>query len=344
MLILGGARLIPRPWNNLWIGRCSMALNKLMFSVGFCGSSPQSEPHRCWRLSRKLSVDTGGGSRVNISTTLSLKSCLDRHDGILRRVDGEIGKARAVAPYCQLVRDSELVLGEEVSAKSVNGCGSSKHGRPLGFLDHPVPDKLVVAVDVDEVLGSFLSALNKFIADRYASNHSLSEYYVYEFFKIWNCSRAEADIRVHEFFKTAYFKTGIHPIPGARHTLHKLSTFCRLSVVTSRQNAIKDHTLEWIEKHYPGLFQEIHFGNHFALDGQSRPKSEICRSLGAQVLIDDNPRYALECAEVGIRVLLFDFDNSYPWCKTGSATSHPLVTKVHNWQQVEQHLVSWAVS
>lgn len=46
---------------------------------------------------------------------------------------------------------------------------------------------------------------------------------------------------------------------------------------SSRQNAIKDHTIEWIEKHYPGVFQEIHFGNHFALDGQSRPKSEICR-------------------------------------------------------------------
>jgi len=34
------------------------------------------------------------------------------------------------------------------------------------------------------VLGSFLAALNKFIADRYSWNHSLSEYHVYEFFKV----------------------------------------------------------------------------------------------------------------------------------------------------------------
>jgi hypothetical protein len=115
-----------------------------------------------------------------------------------------------------------------------------------------------------------------------------------------------ANIRVHEFFKTSYFKTGIRPIPGARMALNKLSRFCNLSVVTyvisvkllstciiiytdnlifwiyicitrSRQNAIKEHTIDWIEKHYPGLFQEIHFGNHFALDGASRPKSELCR-------------------------------------------------------------------
>ncbi|XP_058108270.1 uncharacterized protein LOC131251530 [Magnolia sinica] len=194
------------------------------------------------------------------------------------------------------------------------------------------------------VLGSFLSALNKFIADCYASKHLVSEYYVYEFFRIWKCSRTEANIRVHEFFKTAYFKKGIHPIPGAHQALLRLSTFCNLSVVTSRQNAIKDHTIEWIKKHYPGLFQEIHFGNHFALDGQSRSKSKICRSLGAKVLIDDNPRYAVECAEVGIKVLLFDYDNSYLWCKTGSKTTHPLITKVHNWEEVEQHLVSWIIS
>ncbi|XP_039012227.1 uncharacterized protein LOC120141419 [Hibiscus syriacus] len=88
-----------------------------------------------------------------------------------------------------------------------------------------------------------------------------------------------ADIRVHEFFNTPYFKKGI------KMTLHKLSRFCSLSVVTSRQNVIKDHTIEWLEKHYPGLFQEIHFGNHFALDRKSRPKSEICRSLGAKIHI-----------------------------------------------------------
>lgn len=142
----------------------------------------------------------------------------------------------------------------------------------------------------------------------------------------------------------------------------------------SRQNVIKDHTIEWIEKHYPGVFQEIHFGNHFALDGESKPKSEICRcvicnnfllfdirspriavescellliqnlssrSLGASVLIDDNPRYALECAEVGIKVLLFDYENSYPWSKSDSIDQHPLITRVHNWEQVEQQLLPW---
>ncbi|KAM3693870.1 hypothetical protein ACB098_07G015700 [Castanea mollissima] len=105
---------------------------------------------------------------------------------------------------------------------------SSRRGSPLGFPDRPQPDKVVVAVDVDEVLGNFVSALNRFIADRYSSNHSVSEYHVYEFFKIWNCSRDEADIRVHEFFKTSYFKMGIQPLPGLGRMQSRTTQFIGL--------------------------------------------------------------------------------------------------------------------
>ncbi|XP_055822455.1 uncharacterized protein LOC129891203 [Solanum dulcamara] len=249
-----------------------------------------------------------------------------------------------VPPHPLLLHDDDEEASTSSATKPSDTNNDPSHrGSSAGFFNQDLHDKIVVAVDVDEVLGNFVSALNEFVADRYSSYHSVSEYHVYEFFKIWKCSRDEADIRVHEFFKTSYFKTGIRPIPGARQTLQKLSRFCNLSIVTSRQNAIKDHTIEWIERHYPGLFQDMHFGNHFALNGQSIAKSDICRSLGANVLIDDNPRYAIECAEVGIKVLLFDYENSYPWSKSESLNGHPMVKKVHNWGEVEHQLASWIV-
>ncbi|KAG9443906.1 hypothetical protein H6P81_015246 [Aristolochia fimbriata] len=321
------------------VNRGTMALSKELFRMQFCGLSQMSLATRKPQCEATVLFDSGDRVKFNMGTGLVLRCCGNLSDGTFKREGFE---ARAVAPYRQLLHDPEIGM-KDLNTKLVNGPATYKHGSPLGFPEQSIFGKLVVAVDVDEVLGSFLAALNKFIADRYALIHSVSEYHVYEFFKIWNCSRKEADLRVHEFFKTSYFKTGIYPIPGAQRALVRLSRYCSLSVVTSRQNVIKDHTIEWIERHYPGLFQEIHFGNHFALDGQSRPKSEICRSMGAQVLIDDNPRYAIECAEAGMRVLLFDYDNSYPWCKTGSADLHPLVTKVHNWHEVEQQLLAWII-
>ncbi|KAH7655312.1 5'(3')-deoxyribonucleotidase protein [Dioscorea alata] len=309
-----------------------MALNAILFSNGLYGFRHFSEANERYRVHKLSCLVTATAFRAGSkgAIAMSLKCCSFDHVG--RRID-DLGKAHTMSPLPQLAHEPNGSL------KLVNG--HSARRSPFVFSEHLLTEKIVVAVDVDEVLGSFLPAVNKFIADRYSLNHSLEDYFVYEFYKIWNCSPTEADIRVHEFFETSYFKMGIHPIPGAKSILQSLSLFCNLYVVTSRQNAIKDQTLEWIEKHYPGLFQEVHFGNYFALDGQSRPKSEICRSLGAQVLIDDNPRFALECAEAGTKVLLFDYDNSYPWCKSGTAASHPQVTIVQNWREVKQHLLSW---
>ncbi|KAI3833619.1 hypothetical protein MKX03_010663 [Papaver bracteatum] len=364
--------------NCCW-GVMAARLDGNLFTAGVHGFSSQvvgpgrANVLRGDPIANCIAVDGVGSCSTSSSSTrinlrgrkeFRLKCCADHsapegHGLHSRRVDDKFlrkqpTRALSPLPYPQIFRyysDDGKRLEDNKDATAtkrplkMNGHGEMfERGSPLGLFDSALPDKLVVAVDVDEVLGNFVSALNRFIADRYSSSHSVSEYHVYEFFKIWNCSRDEADIRVHEFFKTPYFKTGIHPLPGAQATLHKLSKFCNLSVVTSRQNAIKDHTIEWLEKHFPGLFQEIHFGNHFALDGISRPKSEICRSLGAHVLIDDNPRYALECAEAGIRVLLFDYENSYPWSKSETAALHPMVTKVHNWNEVEQQLVSSVVS
>lgn len=64
---------------------------------------------------------------------------------------------------------------------------------------------------------------------------------------------------------------------GALASLQRLRSVCELVVVTSRQHIIRQPTLEWIHLHFPHIFAEVHFGNHWALHGTSRKKSEICR-------------------------------------------------------------------
>eukprot|EP00850_Spirogloea_muscicola_P004966 SM000022S07180 [mRNA] locus=s22:301528:302998:- [translate_table: standard] len=188
------------------------------------------------------------------------------------------------------------------------------------------------------VLGSFLSTLNEFTAETYKVEHDLSEFHVYDFMKIWDCTQAEANHRVHAFFESDHFNNGIPPIPGAREALQRLSSYCQLTVVTSRQHVIRQPTLEWLNKHFPQTFDAVHFGNHFALEGVARPKSDICKSLGIDVIIDDNPRYAVECAEHGIRALLFDWNLDYAWSKTECGPQHPLIGRVKDWAEVEHAL------
>eukprot|EP00891_Asterochloris_glomerata_P006050 jgi/Astpho2/6050/Aster-04003 len=166
------------------------------------------------------------------------------------------------------------------------------------------------------VLGRFLHSLNRFCLDQYGMEYDVGDYEEYNFAKVWGCSQEESNHIVHEFFKSHHFAVGVLPIPGAMHSLKRLGSMFDLVVVTSRQHVIRDSTLRWIDLHFPGIFKEVHFGNHWAMEGTSKPKSEICREVGAQVLIDDNPRYAVECADAGLLVLLYDWQHSYPWSKT----------------------------
>ncbi|GER41743.1 hypothetical protein STAS_18482 [Striga asiatica] len=114
-----------------------------------------------------------------------------------RAMGNGVQKARVYSPCVrQLLGVSEEAVKVEdqqksLNSRAVNGSSAANRGNFKGALGQPFQDKVMVAVDVDEVLGNFVSALNQFIADRYSLNHSVSEYHVYEFFKIWNCSRDE---------------------------------------------------------------------------------------------------------------------------------------------------------
>ena len=80
---------------------------------------------------------------------------------------------------------------------------------------------------------------------------------------------------------------------------------------------IQQPTLEWIEKHYPGIFEEVHFGNHFALEGLSRPKSEICKSVPqpAGMLLWKADRVSER------RLMFCTFEFAGPWARKSSSTT-----------------------
>jgi len=202
-----------------------------------------------------------------------------------------------------------------------------------------------VAVDVDEVLGQFLASLNEYCLEVHGERYAVGDYGAYHFAGVWGCSQEASNDRVHAFFQSEHFRDGVAPVGGARESLERLRRAgCDLVVVTSRQHCIEEQTRQWLEAHFPGIFSEVHFGNHFALEGASRRKSEICRDVGAHVLVDDNPQYALDCAEAGVEVVLFDWERRYPWSKALGAGEHERVRPVPTWRDAEAAILELAAA
>ncbi|EKU21290.1 5 deoxy cytosolic type c protein domain containing protein [Nannochloropsis gaditana CCMP526] len=170
---------------------------------------------------------------------------------------------------------------------------------------------LVVAVDLDEVLGLFVETLARFHNEVYGGSLTADDFHSYDFVHVWGGTREEANAKVLAFFKSSHFQ------------------FC-----------IQRETEEWVQKHYPGIFTGLHYGNHYSATGPQRSKGDMCQAIKAQLLVDDSLRYAHQVAQdAGIPVLLF---GDYAWNQADPSlppsSLPPSITRVTRWEDVRVHI------
>ncbi|KIM85455.1 hypothetical protein PILCRDRAFT_817479 [Piloderma croceum F 1598] len=119
------------------------------------------------------------------------------------------------------------------------------------------------------------------------------------------------------------------PVPGAREGVQALRDMgYRLVIVTARQKTTHKDSWEWVDHHFPGLFDSVICTGQFEDVNSGHElvtkltKQEVCLSLGAKLLIDDSLENALLCAShtPPTPVLLF---GDYEWNKRQSlSTDH----------------------
>lgn len=105
---------------------------------------------------QKVSGNGGNSFRINAGSEFNLRGCSEEFQ---RRSD-RFQKAHAIAPYSELLRESDSRVDEGKKVNVVNGHGGVERGGPLGFPGNSLAEKLVVAVDVDE--GIYLHPSNTF--------------------------------------------------------------------------------------------------------------------------------------------------------------------------------------
>ena len=194
--------------------------------------------------------------------------------------------------------------------------------------------RLVIACDIDEVLFPYLQGYVKFYNRIHQAELKVSDFHSYNFCDVHGHSEEYIANLVYAFHDEAEFEE-IEPITGSLEAVHKLEEIGHLHFVTARQEAIADKTYNWIRKHFGIEKERIHIGNHWTRSSDKvqvkRNKSEMCKKIGAHVLIDDALSYATECASIGMRVFLFDLNGEYGWNKHPSQPLHENITRVHSW-------------
>ena len=180
-----------------------------------------------------------------------------------------------------------------------------------------------IGIDFDDVTVDFINNLVKWHNEKYKTKNKLSDLNQFYWGPFWGTDRQETIRRVDEFLETHDVKD-INPIKGAIDSINKLSEKNELFVITGRPLRFKNKTEEWLIHHLKRKLEVIHAGEFHK--GQAATKAEICKEKGISILLEDAPETSMDCANKGIKVVLFDM----PW---NQKVKHFNITRVFGWKE-----------
>ena len=166
---------------------------------------------------------------------------------------------------------------------------------------------MVIAIDIDEVLFPLKENFYRYINQRFNTSYDWRNPHYELAIELGKPYGERVEI-YFDFLKTETFRDA-PPIPGSVPGIEKLARLEDLYAVTSRQDVLREDTERFLKKYFPGRFSGLEMGNHHNLAGEEETtKMEMCRKIGARLLIEDQLKYAIEVSRA-IHVILF----SQPW-------------------------------
>jgi uncharacterized HAD superfamily protein len=190
--------------------------------------------------------------------------------------------------------------------------------------------KKKIGIDFDDVLFGFNKAFSRFQKAKYGISVRFEDINQYDLSKVWGISIEEVTKRANEFYSSA-FHNEEEPVPGSVRGVSRLKGEYELHLITSRHDDIRSQTIAWLDRHFPKTFTGIHLTNQFGSIAKKRLKSEVCRELDIDLMIEDAMHYARDISESGIPVILLN----KPW---NQGEVPDLVVRAMDWEDVGKKL------
>lgn len=190
-----------------------------------------------------------------------------------------------------------------------------------------------LGLDMDDILAEFVDGFLQFHNDLYGTTVRKKEMFTYHFEDVVGITKDQIEERLLQFYTTDYFQN-IKPVSGAEKGIDELAQSHELAVITARPYIIRLETERWLNQYFSNCFASIDLTNQFQYrdQGNKRKKSEVGKERGIQMMVEDNPKHADDCASQGIPVLLLD----YPWNQTVELPEN--IKRVHSWREIVEEI------
>lgn len=167
-------------------------------------------------------------------------------------------------------------------------------------------NKPIIAVDVDDVIVSEAEFVIEYSNKHWGHSLSIDDYRE-NWSEMWQAGHEEVERRadiLHAPGVVQHYRI----LDDAQDALKRLSNNYKMVILTSRRRIVRDETLAWLADNFEEIFEEVHFTGFWDIPGRgghSLTKADLSKQIGANYLIDDQPKHCFAAAEAGIRALLF---------------------------------------
>ena len=193
--------------------------------------------------------------------------------------------------------------------------------------------KKLIAVDIDEVLAANAPSFVAYTNQQWGMNLSVDDYHEH-WAQLWKTDHDETLKRAKQYNHSGVMESMSH-FEEANATLTQLTKQYRLVIVTARRKELAEITQQWIERHYAGIFSDIHHAGIWDTEhpeASTFTKADICTKIQASYLIDDQSKHCNAAQGVGIQAIMF---GDYPWNRSEKLVEG--VTRRANWHAVLEY-------
>lgn len=173
----------------------------------------------------------------------------------------------------------------------------------------------IIAVDIDDVIAAGTESLRLVVNQRLGVNLTSDHYRVpgdywgyYE--RVWQSHGLAEKVSFKELNQEMEDDQSHVPLlPDVSFAITHLSKRFDIAIVTARDLAWERATLNWLREHFGDVFTGVHFAGSRHQDNKLT-KGQLCRQVGAFVLIDDNIDHCESAINEGLQAILF---GDYGW-------------------------------
>ncbi|RLN58144.1 hypothetical protein BBP00_00007152 [Phytophthora kernoviae] len=171
-------------------------------------------------------------------------------------------------------------------------------------------DRVMVAVDVDHTLAKLMDCAAAWHEEQHGKAIDVDAIASSRWESIWG---EDEKTKTEAFYHSKQFETDVQAVPGATEALKPLRKFFSFLAVTDRPRNVEKQTREWLDQHFPGVFDKLLFVDEDGPEHLISRKKELYEEFKVKVAVGSDASVLTEAAkDVGHTIVV----GSVPWTKT----------------------------